>query len=51
MPSAVFVPLTDDLGLIPLSEELLDAVNKGGTESTRKASRTSPTSRHTLLRG
>ncbi len=35
-PPAVFVPLRADLGLIPLSEELYDAVTKGDTENYEK---------------
>ena len=31
-PPAVIVPLAGELGLIPLSEELFDAINKGSTE-------------------
>jgi hypothetical protein len=30
MPPAVVVPLTSELGLIPLSEDLFDAINQGG---------------------
>ena len=32
VPPAAVVPLTGELGLIPLTEELFDAINKGSTE-------------------
>ena len=36
MPPAVFVPLTGELGLIPLPEDLIDAINQGNTETYEK---------------
>jgi len=37
MPPAVIVPLAGELGLIPLSEELFDAVNQNSTENYEEA--------------
>ncbi len=36
MPPSVVVPLADELGLIPLTEELFDAINKGSAENYEK---------------
>ena len=37
MPPAVVVPLTSELGLIPLSEDLFDAINQNSTENYEEA--------------